>query len=76
MLTWILVDTKTHFQSLFFKLIVHMNKGPEDKQNARKTSREELRVARHIASEGFAGRWENIPKDLDEARPSSQEHPV
>ena len=56
--------------------MVHVKKGPEDKQNARETSREELKVAHHIASEGFAGRWENISKDLhgrsSEEGPSSK----
>jgi hypothetical protein len=69
MLTSILVDTKTHFCSRFVKLIVHMNKEPEDGQNARKASREELRAAQRIASEAFAGRWENLAEALKKVLP-------
>ena len=62
------MDTKTHFFSRFVKLIVHMDRGPEDGvDEKRKASKEELRVAHKIATDAFAGGWENIPEDVAKA---------
>ena len=38
-----------NYSSRFVKVIVHMNKGPEDKQNVRKALREELKVAQRLS---------------------------
>lgn len=45
-----------------------MDRGPEDGvDEKRKASKEELRVAHKIATDAFAGGWENIPEDVAKA---------